>query len=71
MKKKWYQKFKVMTALATIVLEIIILVVVQIMGKTITPEIMTIMKMVFGIGVALMTGHTITDSVAAIGKSSK
>ena len=69
--KKWYRKFKVLTGLATILTDLIILICAEIFAKEVSPAVIQIMGYVFGMGIALITGHTITDSVAASSKSKK
>ena len=71
MEKKWYKKFKVLTGMATLIIEAIILIVVQIIGKPISPEVLTFMKYVFAIGISIISGHALTDTVTAISKTKK
>ena len=62
--KPWYKKFKVLVTLATIIAELIIVL----LGEKLTPEYQTIMQYVFIFGIALLSGHTITDTANALKK---
>jgi len=64
MEKPFYKKFKFLVAVGAILLEVLIATV----GEKLPPELM---QYVLALAIALISGHTITDSVAAIGSKKK
>jgi hypothetical protein len=68
MTKPWYKKFKVLCAIATLAIETIILITAQIMGAPLSPNMLMLMKYIFAFGIAVITGHTITDALSSINK---
>ena len=63
-KKPWYKKFKLMVTLATIIIEI----AVAVLGEKLSPEYISLMQYIFAISIALITGHTVTDTLTAVKK---
>lgn len=67
--KPWYKKFKVITGIATVVLDTATILVSQYVADPATKA--TILKMlpiITTVGVAIITGHTITESAVALRK---
>ena len=65
--KPWYKKFKLMTTLATVIIELAI----AILGTKLTPVYLNLMIYVLAISIALLTGHTVTDVTSILSKSKK
>ena len=67
--KKWYQKFKVIVGIATIVLDAvpIVLAIVSVDPGT-QAAMMKLATTITVVGVAIISGHSITDAATAIKK---
>ena len=63
-KKPWYKKFKVLVAIATGLIEVII----AMLGEKITPEYISLMHYLAAVAIALISGHALTDAVSALKK---
>lgn len=69
--KPFYKKFKVMTGLATLLVDAVIFICASIFMKEVSPVVIQFMTYVLATGIAIITGHSITDAASAIGKAKK
>ncbi len=69
--KPFYKKFKVMTALATLLIDAVIFIAASIYGKPLDPGVLKIITTVTALGISIITGHSMTDAASAIGKAKK
>jgi len=67
--KPWYKKFKLLVGLGTIVLDAATILVSQLVADPATKALVVkMLPLVTATGIALITGHTVTDTAAALRK---
>ena len=68
-KKKWYQKFKVVAGLATVILDVVPIVLsITATSAATQAAMMKLATTITVVGVAIISGHSITNAAYAIKK---